>query len=101
MHHMTIRNVDPAVKAALEETAKAQRISQSEAARRALAEGLGVRIPKRNLRGLGRRMGLTEEQLEELGKIDWTKPAFTDEEWEQMEAEEEERCRTDHPKAAE
>lgn len=77
MHHMTIRNVDPAVKAALEARARTDAISQSEAARRALARGLGVKIPRRSLRGLGREL-MDEPELDALGRIDWTAPPFAD-----------------------
>ena len=56
MHHMTIRNVDPVVKAALEERARADGVSQTEAARQALARGLGVKVPRRRLRGVGQEV---------------------------------------------
>lgn len=87
MHHMTIRNVDPVVKAALEEAARAQRISQSEAARRALARGLGVRLPRRSLQGLGEEVA-DAATLEALGRVSWDAPAFSDEELDALAAEE-------------
>lgn len=90
MHHLTIRNLDPTVKAALEERARADAISQSEAARRALAKGLGVRVPRRSLRGVGREL-LDQATLEELARIDWTEPAFSDDELDALGAAEAER----------
>ncbi|WP_299819379.1 hypothetical protein [uncultured Jannaschia sp.] len=95
---MTIRNVDPAVKAALEARARAESISQSEAARRALARGLGVKIPRRDLGGLGAEL-LDPAPRAALGRIDWTAPAFTDAELDAMMAEETTRSGTDRDPA--
>ena len=53
MHHLSLRNVDPAIDAALREAARRDGLSKSEAARRALARGLGVTIRRRDLSGLG------------------------------------------------
>lgn len=78
MHRVTVRNVDPAVKAALERAARAQHISQSEAARRALARGLGVRVPRRSLQGLGKEV-VDASTLAALGHVSWDAPAFSDE----------------------
>lgn len=90
MHHMTIRNVDPAVKAALEERAQADGISQTEAARQALARGLGVKVPRRQLRGLGRDV-LGEAALGELGRVDWEAPTLSDAELDALDREGTER----------
>ena len=90
MHHMTIRNVDPVVKVALEERARADGVSQTEAARQALARGLGVRVPRRRLRGIGREV-LGEAALGELARVDWEAPAFSDDELDALDREEVER----------
>ena len=90
VHHMTIRNVDPVVKAALEERARADGVSQTEAARQALARGLGVRVPRRRLRGMGREV-LGEAALSELSRVDWEAPAFSDEELDTLDREEADR----------
>ena len=90
MHHMTIRNVDPAVKAALAERARTDGVSQTEAARQALARGLGVKVPRRRLGGLGREV-LGEPALEELARVDWEAPAFSDAELDALDREEAER----------
>ena len=91
MHHMTIRNVDPAVKAALEEAARMRGISQSEAARRALARGLGVRLPRRDLAGIGAAVlgGVDPDGAARgaMRAVDWTAPAFTEAELDAMEAD--------------
>lgn len=93
MHHMTIRNVDPAVKAALEARARADGVSQTEAARQALARGLGIKVPRRRLRGLGREV-LGAPALEELARVDWQAPAFSNAELDVLDHEEAERL---HP----
>ncbi|WP_299841326.1 hypothetical protein [uncultured Jannaschia sp.] len=85
MPHLTIRNLDPAVKAALEARARADFISRSEAARRALARGFGLRIPRRDLGGLDEEL-LDSALHDALGRIDWTAPAFTDVELDAMTA---------------
>lgn len=90
MPHMTIRNIDPATPAAIEARAAQDGVSQAEAAREALARGLGVKIKRRSLQGIGAEI-FPPETLKALSEIDWTKPAFTDEEWEEMEREEDER----------
>ncbi len=90
MSVLTIRNVDEAVKSALEVRAKEEGVSQSSLARRLLADSLGVKVKKRNLRGLGERL-FTEEQRRELAKIDGQKPCFADEELDHFMAEEDER----------
>ena len=92
MHHMTIRNVNPAVKAALEERARAEAISQSEAARRALARGLGVKVARRDLAGMGREI-MEAAELDALGRIDWETPAFGDADLDAMMSEEDARTR--------
>ena len=89
-HHMTIRNVDPVVKAALEKRARADGVSQTEAARQALARGLGVKVPRRRLRGLGRNV-LGEAALSQLSRVDWEVPALSDAELDALEREEAER----------
>lgn len=96
MHHMTIRNIDPAVKTALEERARAEAISQSEAARRALARGLGVRIARRDLAGLGREM-LDATSLDALGQVDWEAPDFADADLDAMMSDEDARTRGPAP----
>ncbi len=90
MHHVTIRNVDPLVKSALEARARDEGISQTEAARRALARGLGVKVPRRDLAGVGEAV-LPPDALRALGGVDWTEPAFSDAELDAMEREEAER----------
>ena len=97
MHHMTIRNVDPVVKAALEERARVDGVSQTEAARQALARGLGVKVPRRRLRGIGREV-LSEAALGEMARVDWEAPAFTDAELDALERDE--AARTDPGAAA-
>jgi hypothetical protein len=87
MHHVTIRNVDPLVKSALEARARADGVSQTEAARRALAQGLGVKVPRRSLGGIGEAV-FDRRALEALGQVDWSEPAFSDDELDAMEREE-------------
>lgn len=87
---MTICNVDPVVKAALEERARADGVSQTEAAHQALARGLGVKVPRRRLRGLGRTV-LGEAALSELSRVDWEAPALSNAELDALEREEAER----------
>ena len=94
MHHVTIRNVDPLVKSALEERARRDGVSQTEAARRALARGLGVRVPRRHLDGLGDAV-LGAAALGALAAVDWTEPAFGDAELDAFEREEAERTGAD------
>jgi hypothetical protein len=91
MPHLTLRDVDPRVKAALEARAQAEGLSQAEAARRALARGLGVRLPRRNLRGLGAAM-FGPAALDALAQVDWTAPSFTDVELDALERAEAARC---------
>ncbi len=82
--HLTIRNVDPVVKAALEERARADAMSQSEAARRALARGLGVKVPRRHLAGIG--LEVTDAaSLDALCRVDWEIPDFSDADLDGME----------------
>lgn len=90
MHHLTIRNVDPLVKAALEARARAEGVSQTEAARQALARGLGVKVPRRRLAGLGEAV-FDRRTLDALGAVDWTAPAYSDEELDALESAETER----------
>ena len=87
MHHVTIRNVDALIKAALEKRARTDAISQSEAARQALARGLGVKIRRRDLGGIGREV-VGDAALAELAGIDWTRPAFSDAELDGLEVDE-------------
>lgn len=84
MHHLTIRDVDPLVKSALEEQARRDGVSQTEAARQALARGLGVRIPRRHLGGIGAAL-LDRQALDALGQVDWTAPSFSEAELDAME----------------
>ena len=90
MHHMTIRNVDPVVKAAIEDRARADGVSQTEAARQALARGLGVKVPRRRLRGVGKEI-LGEAALRELRRIDWEAPALSDGELDALDRDEAKR----------
>lgn len=94
MHHLTIRNVDPLVKSALEAKARADGISQTEAARRALARGLGVKVPRRRLGGVGEAV-LDRRALDALAQVDWSQPAFTDDELDALEREEARRSAPD------
>lgn len=73
MHHLTLRNVDPAIEAALREAAARDGLSKSEVARRALARGLGVTIRRRNLSGLGSAV-MDEAAREALAAQDWEAP---------------------------
>ena len=75
------------MKAALEERARADGVSQTEAARQALARGLGVRVPRRRLGGIG-RVVFGEVALGELARVDWEAPAFSDAELDALERDE-------------
>ena len=86
MHHLTLRNVDPAVDAALRDAAARDCISKAEAARRALAKGLGVTLRRRDLSNLGAAI-LTAPARATLAAQDWEAPDFDAAALEALEAE--------------
>ncbi|WP_308916656.1 hypothetical protein [Jannaschia sp. LMIT008] len=90
MHHLTLRNVDPAIDAALREAAARDGLSKSEVARRALAKGLGVTIKRRDISGLGDRL-MDRRSREILAAQDWITPDLSDADYDEMEAEAEKR----------
>ena len=73
MHHLTLRNVDPAIEAALREAAAREGLSKSEVARRALARGLGGTIRRRDLSGLGAAL-MDDAARRVLAAQDWDAP---------------------------
>ena len=86
MHHLTLRNVDPLIDAALREAARREGLSKSEVARRALARGLGVTLRRRDLSGLGAAL-MDDGARRTLGAQDWERPDLSAADHDTLEAE--------------